>query len=57
VKEPEEENALSRAEQLVEQLEADAVRAARSLVARVVEIAEDVWAEAKSKRDEQAGPS
>ncbi len=46
-----ESEALSHAENLVEQLEADARRFAQSLLSRALEVAEDVWAEAKSARD------
>lgn len=49
---PDESEALVRAEALVAQVEADAVRLARSLAARALEIAEDVWAEAKTARDD-----
>jgi hypothetical protein len=52
VTQPEESDALARAEQLVAQLEADAVRVARSFVARVVEVAEDLWVEAKDKHED-----
>ena len=47
-----ESEALLQAEGVVEQLEAEAVRFARSFVARAVELAEDVWAEAESLRSE-----
>ena len=47
-----ESEAVAEAEELVAQVEAEARRFARSLVARALEIAEDVWAEAKSARDE-----
>jgi hypothetical protein len=47
-----ESETLSQAEGVVEQLEAEAVPFARSFVARAVELAEDVWAEAESLRSE-----
>ncbi len=46
-----ESDALLHAENLVQQLEADAQRLAHSLLARALEVAEDVWAEAKTARD------
>lgn len=47
-----ESEVLEHAEELVAQVEADTRRLARSLLARALEIAEDVWAEAQSARDE-----
>lgn len=49
---PDADSPLERAEVLVARLEEDAVRLARSALARVVEVAEDVWAEARSVRDQ-----
>ena len=43
---------LEHAEELVAQLEADTRLLARSLLARAFEVAEDVWAEAQTVRDE-----
>ena len=43
---------LAQAEELVAQIEAEARQFARSLLARALEIGEDVWAEAKSVRDD-----
>jgi hypothetical protein len=52
-----EDSALERAELLVRRLEDDAERIARSVVARAVELAEDVWAEAQSVRGQGPGES
>jgi ATP-dependent protease HslVU (ClpYQ) peptidase subunit len=43
-------DALASAEDLVAQLEHELRQFARSLVARAVEVAEDIWAEAESER-------
>jgi hypothetical protein len=45
-----EESAVERAEVLVKRLEKDAGRIARLAVARAVEVAEDLWAEAQGAR-------
>jgi hypothetical protein len=45
-----EESALERAEVLVKRIEEDAGRIARTALTRVVEVAEDIWAEAQSAR-------
>jgi hypothetical protein len=45
------DSALERAERIVERFEDDARRLVRSAVARAVEVAEDVWAEARSVHD------
>jgi len=42
-------DALASAEALVSQLENEVRQFARSLVARAVEVAEDIWAEAESE--------
>ncbi|HKA26640.1 MAG TPA: hypothetical protein VKD88_04655 [Gaiellaceae bacterium] len=42
-------DALASAEALVAQLENEVRQFARSLVARAVEVAEDIWAEAESE--------
>ncbi len=47
-----ESEVLAHAEELVAQVEADTRQLAHSLLARAFEIAEDVWAEAQSARDE-----
>jgi hypothetical protein len=47
-----ESEVLAHAEELVAQVEADTRQLARSLLARVFEIAEDLWAEAQSARGE-----
>ncbi len=46
-----ETEAFAHAEELVAQVEAEAVRFARSLLAHALEIVEDVWAEAESARE------
>jgi hypothetical protein len=50
-KEPGAENpSLARAERLVADLEARAIPIARAIGARAIEMAEDIWAEAQSRR-------
>ena len=49
---PEYDEAVAQAEELVAQLEAEARHFARSLVARALEIAEDILAEARSAQQE-----
>jgi hypothetical protein len=49
-----EDPAVAQAEEIVAQLEAEARRLANALVARALEIVEDIWAEAKSARDEMS---
>jgi hypothetical protein len=56
VTEPDRSEASERAEALVAQLEAEALIWARSILARVLEVAEDIWAEAKSAHDENRPP-
>jgi hypothetical protein len=56
VTEPDRSEAFERAEALVAQLEAEALIWARSVLARVLEIAEDIWAEAQSAHDENRPP-
>lgn len=50
---PDEESALGRAEVIAKRLEEEAERLARSTLARAVELAEDIWAEAQGERRKQ----
>jgi hypothetical protein len=45
---------LDRAQHLVEQIEDEAARVAKSALARTLEFAEDIWAEAQGARKDSS---